>query len=135
MRSGKLVSFEAKELIPNSPGTEILVKVELQESDADLDDNIAYHDEHEAYIVCGVNQSTHVCHEIPTYMLFEAEAVDVSRPAAHDTDRREFRATAEFDGQGNVTVTGEGEVPEEENGTHQILSLPEPHGFVFLLDA
>jgi tetratricopeptide (TPR) repeat protein len=132
MRSGTLKSFEAKELLPDSPGTEVLIQVELLESDVDLDDNMIYHDEHEAYVVCGVNAGTHVCHEIPTRMTWDAEALDPSQPAGQDLASHSFDATAEFDGAGNVTVTGTGEIPAEEKGTHKISELPEPKGFVFL---
>lgn len=131
-RSGTLHSLDAKEILPTSPGPEILVKVEVKETDADLDDNIVYHDEHEAYIVCGINEWTHVCYEIPTRMSYKAEALDPAQKTAHDLTAHEFIANAEFDGKGNVTVSGKGEVPEAEKGTHPIAELPEPDGFVFL---
>ena len=132
LRSGSIASFEARELMPESAGSEILIKLELSESDADLDENMMYHDEHEAYVVCGIQKNRHVCHEVPTRMLWEAEAIDPNRPTAHETTKHEFTANAEFDGKGKVTVSGTGEVPEEEKGTHAISELPEPHGFLFL---
>ena len=33
-----------------------------------------------------------------------------------------------------VTVEGEGDIPADYKGTHAIMTLPEPHGFVFLHD-
>lgn len=131
-RTGSIKSFEAKELMPNSPGTEVLVQLEFLESDVDLDDNIVYHDEHEAYIVCGINKGVHVCHEVPTRMSWKAAALDPTLPVTHELSQHGFTASATFDGKGNVTVEGEGEIPEGEAGTHPISELPEPIGFVFL---
>ncbi len=131
-RSGKIISLEAKEALPKSAGEEILVKLEFKESDADLDDNTIYHDEHEAYVVCGINEGTHVCYEIPTRMSYKAEALDPKVKTAYELTSHEFVANAQFDGKGNVTVSGKGEVPEAEKGMHAIADLPEPEGFVFL---
>jgi|GEM_PF-1943075 len=133
-RSGSIKSLEAKELLPDSPGTEIVVELTFKESDADLDDNIIYHDEHDAFVVCGINQGKHVCYEIPSRMKYVAEALDPKQPTEHDLSSHEFTATVVFDGKGGVTVSGKGEVPESEKGTHQISELPEPAGFVFLHD-
>lgn len=131
-RTGKVLGFEARELVPDLPGQEILLHVELEESDSDLADNIVFHDEHEAYIVCGMLDGQHNCHEIPVRELYEAEALDVNRPAKGKVEKKAFKAKATFDGKGNVTVEGEGDIPSEYRGTHAIMSLHEPHGFVFL---
>lgn len=131
-RSGSIKSLEAKELLPDSPGQEIVVELTFTESDADLDDNIVYHDEHDAFVVCGVSEGKHVCYEIPSRMKYVAEALDPKQPTAHDLSGHEFTATVVFDGKGGVTVSGTGEVPESEKGTHKISELPEPAGFVFL---
>jgi tetratricopeptide (TPR) repeat protein len=135
-RSGRVVSFEAKEVMPDSPGPEVLVHVQIDESDSELDDNIAYHDEHEAMIVCGINHGRHECRELGTRLLFEAEALDVTRPMSPDreTERREFEVAADFDGAGKVTFAGSGDLPEGLVGTHELASYPEPHGYVFLHD-
>jgi tetratricopeptide (TPR) repeat protein len=131
-RAGKVLGFEARELVPELPGEEILLHVELGESDSDLDDNIVYHDEHEAYVVCGLQNGHHNCHEIPVRELYEAEALDVNYPAKGRVEKTVYEATATFDGKGKVTVAGEGDIPSDYKGTHTIMSLPEPHGFVFL---
>ena len=133
-RAGKVLGFEARELVPELPGEEILLHVELEESDSDLDDNIVYHDEHEAYVVCGMLEGRHNCHEIPVRDLYEAEALDVNYPAKGRLEKSAYQATATFDGKGKVTVEGEGDIPTDYKGTHEIMSLPEPHGFVFLHD-
>ena len=133
-RTGEIMSFEAKELMPGSPGQEVLVHLELAESDVDFEDNIIYHDEHEAYVVCGISKGQHLCHEIPVRMYYEAEALDSEKETPHDLTTHEFKATAEFDGKGHVTVKGTGEVPKDFDGTHAIKDLPEPKGFVFLHD-
>ena len=83
-------------------------------------------------MVCGVNEGKHVCYEIPSRMKYVAEALDDKQPTAHDLSSHEFTATVVFDGKGGVTVSGKGEVPESEKGTHKISELPEPAGFVFL---
>ena len=44
----------------------------------------------------------------------------------------EFTVAAAFDGKGNVTFTGDGEVPKGLTGTKAITKLAEPEGFVFL---
>ena len=132
-RSGKVHSFEAKELLPTSPGQEVLVKLELSETDADLDDNIVYHDEHEAYVVCGINEWTHVCYEIPTRISYKAEALDPAVETAHDLTAHELAVEVEFDGKGNLTMSGRGDAPDPAKATQRAIdSLPEPDGFVFL---
>lgn len=131
-RAGKVLGFEARELVPELPGEEILLHVELEESDSDLDNNIVYHDEHEAYVVCGMLNGRHNCHEITVRELYEAEALDVNYPAKGRVEQTTYKATATFDGKGKVTVAGEGDIPSDYKGTHAIMSLPEPHGFVFL---
>jgi Tfp pilus assembly protein PilF len=133
-RTGAVESFEARELIPNSPGEEILAEVAFAETDVDTDDNLLYHDEHEAFIVCAIAKGRHACHETPSRMFYEAESLDETKPVAHEVESHAFTAKVEFDGKGNVTVTGEGEIPEAEKGTHAITELPEPEGFVFLHD-
>ena len=133
-RKGKVLAFEGKELIPDATGTEILVQVEMALADVDLDENLVYYEEHEAYVVCSIQKNSHACHEIPTKLTYEAEALDPEQEVAHDVEPHMFDATAEFDGKGNVTVKGTGEVPEAEKGTHKITDLPEPDGFVFLHD-
>lgn len=133
-RTGEIAAFEARELMPNSPGEEILAQVDLGQTDADFDDNLLYHDEHQAFIVCAIADGKHACHEIPSRLFYESEALDESKPVAHEPETHSFKATVEFDGKGNVTVTGEGEIPEAEKGTHAIADLPEPEGFIFLHD-
>jgi general stress protein YciG len=133
-RTGEIESFEAREVIPSSAGEEIVAVVDFAQTDADFDDNLLYHDEHQAYIVCAIADGQHACHEIPSRLYYEAEPLDESQPVAHEPESHEFKATVEFDGKGNVTVTGQGEIPEAEKGTHAIADLREPDGFVFLHD-
>lgn len=133
-RTGGIKSIEAKELVPDSPGQEVLVHLEFGETDIDFADNLIYHDEHEAYVVCGMSEGKHICHEIPLYYYYEAAALDSSVETEHDLSVHEFSVKAEFDGKGNVTLAGEGEVPEAMAGTKVITELTEPQGFVFLHD-
>ena len=60
-------------------GGQVYVQAIFFESDADLDDNMVYHDEHEAYVVCGIAKGTHVCHEIPTRMSWRARSIAKAR--------------------------------------------------------
>lgn len=131
-RTGEIKSFEAKELVPDSPGSEVLVHLEFAETDIDFDDNLLYHDEQEAYLVCGMNEGKHICHEIPLHYYFESDTLREDEETKHEPEVHEFTVAAEFDGKGNVTFTGDGEVPKGLTGTKAISELAEPEGFVFL---
>jgi tetratricopeptide (TPR) repeat protein len=133
-RSGTLDTLEIKELLPDAPGQEVVVKVQAKESNADLDENIRYTQEHGAYIVCSIGEGTHACHEIPTRWSYRAEALDPAAPSRQDLETQEFTVEVSFDGKGNVTLARKGNAPSGgvENGVHAIGSLPPPHGLAFL---
>jgi len=132
VRTGSIKSFEAKELVPDSPGNEVLVHLEFAETDIDFDDNLLYHDEQEAYLVCGMNEGKHICHEIPLHYYFESDVLREDEETEHEPEVHEFTVEAAFDGKGNVTFTGDGEVPKGLTGTKAVTELAEPEGFVFL---
>lgn len=133
-RSGTLDELDTKELLPSAPGPEVVVTVQAKESNADLDDNIRYTQEHSAYIVCSIGEGTHACHEIPTRWTYRAEALDPAAPARQDLEAQEFVVEVSFDGKGNVTLERKGNAPSGgvDNGVHPIEDLPPPHGFAFL---